>query len=983
LGADNTTQGNIMAQYIPTDPLFGLQWELLNTGQTGFGPGNIDFNVTYVWPNYTGRGVTVAVYDNGVDYNHADLNDNYDASKHVIIDGSPDDANWLPPGSVGGSTGYNALNHHGTGMAGGVGAENNGVGTVGIAFDATIVGVHNPIFVPTPGSQLIQAFQQLDNFDVALFASGGRSYRDSLNATGWADIHTALQDAVSTGRGGLGTIIVNSVHNNGVGAGNFDTNASQWDATRFAIHAGGITDEGVVNSATVRSAAMLVSGVIGSFQVARNIKGLDISGADGASSGDYNTSVVGTGTTAASTQIAGIAALMLEANAGLGWRDVQNILVNSARHTGSAVGSPPDATETDAWEFNGADNWNGGGRHYSIDYGYGYVDALAAVRMAETWHIGAPGVGTSANEAARSASNAHGNLAIPDNNGNSVQLQFNVADNIRVESAQLRLSFTHANPEDLRIVLTSPDGTASTILHLMDDGTAPNVTNGWRFNSQEFRGELGAGTWTVTITDLVSGNAGSLSASSALVFFGSGNTTADRYVYTNEFSDYAGLGSRSTLTDTDGDADTINAAAVTSASAIDLHQGATSTIDGQSLTIAAGSDIENAIGGDGNDTLTGNALSNILYGGRGTNALDGSDGDDTAAFLHNRADYTIQRLNGTIVVTGSDSIDTLTSIEHLKFADKTLDSDHLSTPSTGTDFNGDGTSDFLWQNTDGTPAIWSMSGTNLLSGANAGFNPGPDWHVINSADFNGDGKADILWQNTDGTPAIWLMDGANILSGANVGFNPGPSWQVIAGADFNGDGKADILWQNTDGTIAEWFMDGTSLISGASVDFNPGPAWHAIGTGDFNGDGKADILWQNADGTPAVWLMDGLNILSGANVGFNPGATWHVQAAGDFDGDGKADILWQNADGTPAIWLMDGTNLISGANVGFNPGAAWQVHGAGDFDGDGKADIQWQNTDGTPAVWLMNGTSLTAGANVGFDPGSNWHVIPQHHDLLG
>ena len=26
-------------------------------------------------------------------------------------------------------------------------------------------------------------------------------------------------------------------------------------------------------------------------------------------------------------------------------------------------------------------------------------------------------------------------------------------------------------------------------------------------------------------------------------------------------------------------------------------------------------------------------------------------------------------------------------------------------------------------------------------------------------DFDGNGKADILWQNTDGTPAVWLMDG--------------------------------------------------------------------------------------------------------------------------------------------------------------------------------------------------------------------------------
>ena len=41
--------------------------------------------------------------------------------------------------------------------------------------------------------------------------------------------------------------------------------------------------------------------------------------------------------------------------------------------------------------------------------------------------------------------------------------------------------------------------------------------------------------------------------------------------------------------------------------------------------------------------------------------------------------------------------------------------------------------------------------------------------------FNGDSKADILWQNDDGTPAIWTMDGTNVVSiGAAGSFNPGP-----------------------------------------------------------------------------------------------------------------------------------------------------------------------------------------------------------------
>lgn len=49
-------------------------------------------------------------------------------------------------------------------------------------------------------------------------------------------------------------------------------------------------------------------------------------------------------------------------------------------------------------------------------------------------------------------------------------------------------------------------------------------------------------------------------------------------------------------------------------------------------------DFEKAVGGDGNDVLTGNALSNELFGGRGNDVLngagdrdllDGGAGDDT------------------------------------------------------------------------------------------------------------------------------------------------------------------------------------------------------------------------------------------------------------------------------------------------------------------------------------------------------------------
>ena len=67
-----------------------------------------------------------------------------------------------------------------------------------------------------------------------------------------------------------------------------------------------------------------------------------------------------------------------------------------------------------------------------------------------------------------------------------------------------------------------------------------------------------------------------------------------------------------------------------------------------------------------------------------------------------------------------------------------------------------------------------MNGTNIIGGALVGANPGPSWKAIGTGDFNGDGFSDILWQNTSGQAAIWEMDGTNIIgSGALVGANPG------------------------------------------------------------------------------------------------------------------------------------------------------------------------------------------------------------------
>jgi Ca2+-binding RTX toxin-like protein len=85
------------------------------------------------------------------------------------------------------------------------------------------------------------------------------------------------------------------------------------------------------------------------------------------------------------------------------------------------------------------------------------------------------------------------------------------------------------------------------------------------------------------------------------------------------------------------------------------------------------------------------------------------------------------------------------------------------------------------------------------------------WTLLDGhGDYNGDGKSDLLWRNTDGTLATWQMDGATF-AGHSFGVVP-TSWTVLDGHDdYNGDGKSDLLWRNTDGTLATWQMDGATF----------------------------------------------------------------------------------------------------------------------------------------------------------------------------
>lgn len=104
------------------------------------------------------------------------------------------------------------------------------------------------------------------------------------------------------------------------------------------------------------------------------------------------------------------------------------------------------------------------------------------------------------------------------------------------------------------------------------------------------------------------------------------------------------------------------------------------------LGIAYSATIENVIGSDGDDQITGNSADNEITGGKGDDILAGGSGTDTALYSGNYSDYSItDNGDGTYTVTdsesGRDGTDTVSTIEALKFADRTYS---LSGASAGT-----------------------------------------------------------------------------------------------------------------------------------------------------------------------------------------------------------------------------------------------------------------------------------------------------------
>ena len=279
----------------------------------------------------------------------------------------------------------------------------------------------------------------------------------------------ALNKGVVEGRNGKGIVYVFAAGNDfDSGA---DVNFAGYQNSRFVISVGAADKSGKHSSYSTSGAALFISAPGGDHDYyTNNVVALAGGGCIDA----------GIGTSFAAPVVAGVAALMLEANTNLSWRDVQGVLATTATQI--------QATDP-SWTTNSA------GLHHSDIYGFGLVNASAAVERSKTWTLLTPEI-----EIITDAEQV--NLAIPEYPNDAVTSTISVIANntFKIETVIVYLDLLHSSRGDLNIALTSPSGTKS----ILSPGQRPENsqnTERWKMMTVRNRDESASGDWILSVVD--------------------------------------------------------------------------------------------------------------------------------------------------------------------------------------------------------------------------------------------------------------------------------------------------------------------------------------------------------------------------------------------------------------------------------------------------------------------------------------------------
>jgi FG-GAP-like repeat/Tachylectin len=182
-----------------------------------------------------------------------------------------------------------------------------------------------------------------------------------------------------------------------------------------------------------------------------------------------------------------------------------------------------------------------------------------------------------------------------------------------------------------------------------------------------------------------------------------------------------------------------------------------------------------------------------------------------------------------------------------------------------TEFSGDKRPDLLARTSDGLLLMYRGNGRGGFvtgTGESLGGGWGGFTALLAPGDFNGDGKSDLLAVQSDGTMLLYRGNGDSgfIGGGVAIGSGWGGFTALLAPGDWNGDGKADVLARASDGTLYLYRGNGTGgWITGTAEPIGAG--WQNFtaltARGDFSGDGYPDILARQSDGALIMYRGNG------------------------------------------------------------------------------------------------------------------------------
>ncbi|CAF1249935.1 unnamed protein product [Adineta steineri] len=457
---------NSMKSSLPStfnDPDWDKQWYMHDENEHGRA-----MNISGAWRlGFTGKDVVVTILDDGIEKDHPDLIQNYEPQASTDINGYDNDPQprYDPTNE----------NKHGTRCAGEVAAAaNNNICNVGVAFNARIGGIR---LLDGEVTDLVESMALSFRPDfIDIYSASWGPDDDGKTVDGPATLaQAAFENGIKYGRQGLGSIYVWASGNGGKDDDN--CNCDGYTNSIYTVSISSATENGNIPWYSESCSSTLATTYSSGASDEKQVVSTDLRS---------QCTENHTGTSASAPMAAGIIALAIEANRNLTWRDVQHLIVETAK---------PKYLNALDWKTNGV------GKRVSHAFGFGMMDAAQIVLKAQKWRTVPPQHICQQNDPniiARTFKKYERVI---------IQMYTDACMNTEneinfLEHVQSKVSVKVKYRGNLQIFLTSPMGTNSTLLGRRVEDDSPDGFNSWPFMTVHNWGESPRGIWTLEIVDV-------------------------------------------------------------------------------------------------------------------------------------------------------------------------------------------------------------------------------------------------------------------------------------------------------------------------------------------------------------------------------------------------------------------------------------------------------------------------------------------------